>query len=113
MAQSAVERKGAAWKEVLRAENVVPEDKCMKIDKEKSRKVKRCIYQCKREVNDQFGRKMNQDIDENRKLFWKVKVGKVESCNRISDGSGRMKCQEPIVRRTEVEMRMGKLKCKG
>ena len=39
-----------------------------------------------------FG-KMNQDVNENRKLFWKevsnVKGGKVESCSRKKDGNGR------------------------
>ena len=33
-------------------------------------KVKRCIYQSKKKVNEQFGRK-NEDVSENRKLFWK------------------------------------------
>ena len=37
--------------------------------KKKKRKVKRCIYQSKKEMNEKFGRKMNQDVDENRKLF--------------------------------------------
>ena len=44
-------------------------------------------------MNEQFGRKMNQDIDESRKLFWKVlnmvNGGKVVSCNRIKEGTGR------------------------
>ena len=37
---------------------------------------------------------MNQDVDENRKLFWEevseVNGGKVESCNKIKDGNGRL-----------------------
>ena len=45
----------------------------------------RCIYQNKREVNEQFKRKVNQDVDGNRKLFWKevskVNREKVESCS--------------------------------
>ena len=45
------------------------------------RKVKRCIYQSKKEVQGEFGRKMNQDVNGNRKLFWKevckVNGGKV------------------------------------
>ena len=35
------------------------------------RKVKRCIIQCKKKVNEQFGRKMNEALNGNRKLFWK------------------------------------------
>ena len=43
-------------------------------------------------MNEQFGRKMNQDVDENRKLFW-IEMGKVlgeklESCSKIKDGNG-------------------------
>ena len=33
------------------------------------RNFKRCIHQRKKEVNAQFGRKMNQDVNGNRKLF--------------------------------------------
>ena len=47
------------------------------------KEVKRCIIQSKKQVNEQFGRKMN--VNGNRKLFWKevskVKGGKVESCS--------------------------------
>ena len=56
----------------------------METHKEKKRKVKMCICQNKKEVNEQFGRKMNQDMNENRKLFWnevsKASGGKVENC---------------------------------
>ena len=55
------------------------------------RKVKRCIIQIKKKVNELFGRKMSEDANGNRKLFWKevsnVKGGKVESCSRIKDGN--------------------------
>ena len=47
------------------------------LTKEK-REVKRCIYQSKKEVNEQFGRKMNHMVNGNRKLFWK-EVSKVEN----------------------------------
>ena len=37
---------------------------------------------------------MNEDVNRNRKLFWKevsnAKGGKVESCSRIKDGNGRL-----------------------
>ena len=49
------------------------------------RKVERCIYQSKNEANEQFGRKVNQDMSRNRKLFWKE-----ESCSRIKNGAGRL-----------------------
>ena len=35
------------------------------------RKVKRCKYRSKKKVNEQFGRKMNEDVNGNMKLFWK------------------------------------------
>ena len=38
-------------------------------------------------VIEQFGKKMNQDVGFNRKLFWKerskVNRGKMESCSRM------------------------------
>ena len=37
----------------------------------KKRERLRFIYRSKKEVNEQFGRKMNQDVDGNRKLFCK------------------------------------------
>ena len=44
---------------------------------------KRRIIQSKKKINEQFGRKMNEDVNGNRKLFWKevsnAKGGKVES----------------------------------
>ena len=58
------------------------------------RKAKRCIIQRKKKVNEQFGRKMNEDMNRNRKLFWKevsnAKGGKVDSCSRVKDGYGRL-----------------------
>ena len=66
----------------------------MKAYKEEERKVKKCIYQSKKKVNEQFGRKMNEDMNGNRKLFQKkvrnMKGGKVESCSRIKDENGRL-----------------------
>ena len=43
----------------------------MEAYREEKRKVKRCIYQSKEKVNEQFGRKMNENVNVNRKLFWK------------------------------------------
>ena len=41
---------------------------------------------------------MNQDVNENRKLFWKevskANEGKMESCSRIKDGNGRLALEE-------------------
>ena len=54
MINAAVERKKAALKEVLG-----------------KRKVKWCIYQNKMEENEQFGRKMNQELSGNGNLLWK------------------------------------------
>ena len=39
-------------------------DRCKEVYKKEKRKVKKCIYQRKMKVNEQFGRKMNQDVDE-------------------------------------------------
>ena len=53
------------------------------------------MYNSKRkEVNEQFGRKKNEDDNENWKLFWKEvsnpKGGKVESCSRVKDGNEKL-----------------------
>ena len=37
--------------------------------REERRKVKMCIFQIKKKVNKQFGRKMNEDVNGDRKLF--------------------------------------------
>ena len=46
---------------------------------------------------------MNEDVNGNRKLFWKevsnVKGGKVESCCGIKDGNGRFAQEEDEVRK--------------
>ena len=46
---------------------------------------------------------MNEDVNGNRKLFWKevsnAKGGKVESCNRIKDGNGRLAQGEDEVKK--------------
>ena len=57
---------------------------------EEKRKVKGRIYQSKKKANEQFGRKINEDVNGNRKFFWKV----VESCSIIKDGNGRLAQKE-------------------
>ena len=77
----------------------------MEAYREEKRNVKRCIIQRKNKVSEQFGWKMNEDVNENRKLFWKVrsieKGGKVESCSRIKDGNGRLALGEDEVKDLE------------
>ena len=50
------------------------------------------ISRAKKGVNEQFGRKMNQSVSGQRKLFWK-ELGKMsekeENCNMIKDRIGR------------------------
>ena len=73
---------------VLGARHEVTKERCME------RKVKRCKYQREKKVNEQFGRKMNKDIDGIRKLFWrevsKMKGWKVENWSRIKKANGRL-----------------------
>ena len=68
-------------------------ERCMEAYKVEKKKVKRCIYQSKKKVNEQFGRKINEEVNGNRKSFWKEvsngKEGMVESCSRIKDGNRR------------------------
>ena len=76
-------------------------ERCMEVYREEKRKSKRCIYQSKKKVNEQFGRKMNEDVNGNRKYFLKevsnVKGGKVDSCSKIRDGNGRLAQREDEV----------------
>ena len=50
---------------------------------------------------EQFGSKMNQGVNGNRRLFWKevsnVNGGKVENSSRIKDGIGRLVLEEAEV----------------
>ena len=39
--------------------------------REEKRNAKRCKCQSKMKVNEQFGRNINDDVNGNRKLFWK------------------------------------------
>ena len=48
-----------------------PKVRCMEEYSEEKRKFKRCIYQSTKKVNEQFGRKMNENMNINRKLFRK------------------------------------------
>ena len=69
-------------------------EKSMETHKKEKRKVKMGIYQSNMEVNKQFGRKMKQDVNGNRKLFREevsnVNGGKVGNSNRIKDGNGSL-----------------------
>ena len=81
--------------EMLAASN----EKAMK-HTEKKRNAKRCIYQSIKKVNEQFGKKVNEDVNGNRKLFWtNVTGGKVENCSKIKDGNGRLAQREDEVPR--------------
>ena len=55
----------------------------------------------KKEMNEQFGMKMNQYMNGNRKWFWKevskVNWVKVERCSRIKGGNGKLNLGEDEV----------------
>ena len=65
----------------MAASDEAAKEGCMEVYREEKRKVKSCIYQNKK-VNEQFGRKMNEDVNGNGKLFWKeasnVKGGELQ-----------------------------------
>ena len=80
--KAAVTRNEAVWKGVLAASDEETKKRCIETYREEKRKVKRCIIQSKKKVNVQYERKVNEDVNGNRKLFWKelsnAKGGKVE-----------------------------------
>ena len=93
-------RKEIVWKEMLAASNEEAKERCM--GAYGGKKVKRCIYQTNNKVNEQFGRKMSQDMNGNRKLFWKVhnvKGRKVDSCSRIKEVNESLAQREDEVQR--------------
>ena len=49
-------RNEAAWKDVLTAIDEEAKEGCMEAYREERRRVKWCIYQSKKKVNEQFGR---------------------------------------------------------
>ena len=69
--KTAVRRKEAAWKEVVATSNEEVKERCMEMYREEKRKVKRYIYHSKKKANEKFGKEMNEDVNENRKSFWK------------------------------------------
>ena len=69
--KAAVRRKETAWKGVLAASDEETKERCMEAYREENGRVKRYIIQSKKKVNEEFGRKMNKDVNGNRKLFWK------------------------------------------
>ena len=83
--------KAAVERKELGARNEVANDVSLQRRKEK---FKGCIYQSKKDMMEQFERKLNQDIDVNRKLFKKgvseVSRGKLESFSIIKDGDERL-----------------------
>ena len=88
-------------KKVLEGRDKDANERCLEVYKKEKRKVKRCIYQSKEEVQEQFGTKINQDVSGKRILFWKevskVNEGKVENSNRIKTGNGRLVLEEDEV----------------
>ena len=68
-AKSAVRRKKAAWKVVFAASNEEAKERNMVAYREEKRKVERGLYQNKNKANEEFRRKMNQDVNGNRKLI--------------------------------------------
>ena len=79
----------------------IEKERCKDINKEEKRRVKRYIYQSKKEVNEQFGEMMNYDANGIVKFFLKevgnVNGGKVANCIRIKEKSGKLAVGEEDV----------------
>ena len=63
--KAAARRKEAAWKGVLVPSDEETKERCMEVYREEKRKVKRCIFQSKKKVSEQFEKKMTEDMNEN------------------------------------------------
>ena len=80
---------------MLAASDEEAKERCVEAYKEEKREVKSCIYQSKNKVNEQFGRKMSEDVNGNKTLFWKeedrnAKGGKVDCCSRVKDENKKL-----------------------
>ena len=53
----------------LATSNEETKESCMEVYRKEKRKVKWCTIQSKKKVNEKFRRKMNEDVNGNRKLF--------------------------------------------
>ena len=98
--KSAVKRKEAAWKKVLPASDEEAKERCFEVYKEEKRRFKKCIYQSK----SLGSRKVwNEDVNGNRKLFWKEvsksNEPKAENSSRIKNENGRLSLEEVEERR--------------
>ena len=65
--KAAVRRKEAAWKWVLESSDEETKERYREEYREEKRKVRRCIFQNKMKVNERSGRKMNEDVNGNRR----------------------------------------------
>ena len=64
------EKKPGIWyRQRLGARDEEAKERCMEACIVEKGKVKRCIYQSKKKVNEQFGRKVNEDVNGNRNCF--------------------------------------------
>ena len=52
---------------VLGARDEDASGRCLEVCKEEKKKVKRCIYQSKKDVQEQFGREIKQNVNGNTK----------------------------------------------
>ena len=56
--KAAVERNEDAWREVLGAKDENAKERCLEVYIEEKRKIKRCKYKSKKEVQEESRRKM-------------------------------------------------------
>ena len=58
--------------------------------KEENKRVKKCMCQSKKDVNEQLGRKMNQNVSENKRKRISSFVEKMKSFGRVKDRTERL-----------------------
>ena len=59
------------WEQIKQAMMESARERCLEVYKQEKKKIKRYIYQSKKEVHEQFRKKMNHDVNRNMKLFRK------------------------------------------
>ena len=95
-------RNGAVRKEILGARDEVAKKICMEAHKQVNKWSIDVYIIGEKEINEQYGRKMNQDVSGNKlflKKLSKIYGRNIDSQSRINDGNGSLALREDEMRR--------------
>ena len=95
----AVAQKRRAFEEWLQARSALAYDNY----REKRREVKRVVRRAKRDADARWGRRLCQNFEGNKKMFWKevkrVRKGETGKEEVVKDGNGQLLLESGVVRK--------------